>query len=220
MSERQKYRIAPEKITQPCLILVEGDDDARFIDRLLKHCNLKDNTQVLEINGKSEFRFSIQLALKERIVQAICCIQDADDCPSDALHALRAAISNAGIAPPEEPCEIGIGPPSIAYLLLPLGDIPGCIESFLLPTVRQLTDEHRACIDTLYTCVQHDFEGRVAVWDESRLLVTMALWANGTRSVGLAAERNHFNLDHPILDPLKDFLRRFAECCPNIPAVS
>jgi hypothetical protein len=86
-------------ISQPAVMLVEGDEDKRFFGALVKRLNL-DTFQVFAVGGKAKFAGWLR-AIKSSpgfaTVRHLIVIREADEDPRAAFQSIRTALINAGL---------------------------------------------------------------------------------------------------------------------------
>ena len=214
----------PTKIDRPHLLLVEGQDEVRFFGALLGHMSI-DSFQIRDLAGKDhlpkEFP-AVYLDLDR--VRAYAIVRDAEGSLENTFKSIAGVLKKHG-----EPCprrnksfatKAG-NPRKVGVFVLPGDADQGMLEDLFLCTV----EDHPAmpCVRAFMDCIgkalpRKPLKTAVA---ESRsyypknpskatALAFLAAMHEEVHRVGEAAEQHCWDLDHPRLRALRDFLREMA----------
>lgn len=201
----------------PVLILVEGAEDQRFIQALLKDIGLE-QCAVRPAGGKAAIRaFLKEAALTETFrnnVTAVAIIRDADDDVASAFQSARDAFRLCGLPVPEAHAAFAAGPFSqqtvhTGVFVTPDGLGPGALEDLCLRAVRDA--QHTDCVDAYFACLYGSpREAGVSEnrYNKQRLCVHLASSpAHDPVRLGEAAEKGLIPLDHAVFGGIRQFLR-------------
>ncbi len=196
----------PTSITDPIQLLVEGKDDFNFFWALLQKVGLE-RVQIQHYGGVDGLRGFVSAFAKMAgfsNVTAIGIVRDAEKSAGDALKSVRNALENAGLPTPRPPATVAAGHPCISVLVLPDGEKPGMLESVLGETVRSTPVAD--CIDQFLKCAARDGESEIKRPEKAFAHAFLATRPDPHVSVGVAAQKGYWNLDHPALDGVRSFL--------------
>ena len=106
---------------------------------------------------------------------------------------------------PHEPRQRVGEHPAVAVTILPDNMRAGMLETLLCES---FADEHvNTCIDAFFKCVEESQGHAVRRPEKARARVFLATRPDPHLSVGVAAKRGYWNLDHAALEPVLTFLR-------------
>lgn len=192
---------------QPVLLLVEGKEDLVFFGAFIKHLNLT-NIQIREIGGKTQLAsrlesvFISEMALN---IDAIGIIRDADSNSKAAFQSVCSALKKSGLLVPQKQTIIMPGHPSVGVLIVPAGHPNGMLEDVCFASITET--EILQCIDQYFGCLPQKQLDHVI--PKAKLQVYLAAKEPELR-LGEAAEKGLWNWEHPVFDPMKDFLRQLS----------
>ncbi|MDE2873513.1 MAG: hypothetical protein OXQ94_17705 [Gemmatimonadota bacterium] len=203
-------------ITEPTQLLVEGKDGLNWFRTLLQHMGIG-GVQVQNYRSVSELRSFLQMFARAPgfvNVTAVGIVRDAETNPgSDALASVRGALENAGLPAPSVPDTIAAGPPRVSVLILPDGANPGMLESLLGETVRGTPVAD--CIDEFLKCAERDGGSEINRPEKAFAHAFLATRPDPHVSVGVAAQKGYWDLDHAALDGVRSFLSSLALSSPQ-----
>jgi hypothetical protein len=205
------------KIERPKMILVEGVDDLNFIAHFLKYQNIE-NVQILNIGGEGNFEEQLEviyLQNSSNILNSLAIFRDADGKePLKVFNDLAKIVTKIGWTCPKIIESFSKGTPKIGIFIIPNKEEGGTLEHLFLKTVED--SPYLTCVGDFYSEIEVIRErleinikgikdNREAKIKAASLLLTTKRY--DTR-VGLAAENGYWNLDHPCLDSIKQFLSK------------
>jgi hypothetical protein len=216
-----------EDYDQPYHIIVEGSDERELLKRLLKSRQIgdyqvgcgqgKDNRCL----GKGGFFKRIEAILGSTtvVVKGYIIVADCDDDPPNRFKdaAQHFEKPKAGLPRPNAAFEKTIGVDlngnevKTAVIMIPQDLTNGGLETLLLSCCGEIKDYQR-CIDDFCTCVQRP--GRRKLDDDKvRLRAFIAATHKDDPNLALSSwvtsEHCPFELTHPSLDFIADFLKAF-----------
>ena len=204
-----RHRLA--EIAEPIQLLVEGNDGLNWFLALFGHMGVE-GVQVQDYGGVSELRRFLQMFARAPgfvNVTAVGIVRDAEEKPPrDALASVRGALEDAGLPAPDVPDTIADGPPRVSVLILPDGTNPGLLESLLSETVKDTPVAD--CIDEFLECAERDGGSQIKRPDKAFAHAFLATRPDPHVSVGVAAQKGYWDLDHQALDGVRSFLRDLA----------
>lgn len=208
MATKRRNDPCEDPITSDIQLLVEGNDQRNFFEALVKHLKLPD-IQIRNFGGVTELRgFLAAFVNMEHIanVRRIGIVRDAETSAASAFASVQSALANAGLPMPSQPANLADGTPNVGVFILPDNRDSGMLETLLCATFSDTPEDH--CIDELYACVGtvHP-DGRRGL-EKSRCRIWLATKPDPElSSVGVAAKRGAWDLDHPALEGTRTFLQ-------------
>lgn len=199
------------KISAPKLLLVEGNDDQGFFQKLIEEISI-DNIQVHSMCGKKSFRTSdlnsvIIAPNFKRTVKSLGIIRDANDDASAAFSGICTVLKNLSLPVPSQPMEIINGNLKIGVLIIPPNTPKGELEDLCLSLIKGCAEME--CIDNYFKCLKQKLASREFPENFSKAKIK-AFLASRRKSVphlGTAAKSGYFPLEHNILREIKVFLK-------------
>ena len=187
-------------INQPRLLLVEGNDDMRFFEVMIEHCD-RDDIQVLKFDGISKLRsYLLTLVVTPGWDQVVSLgiVRDADNDAESARASVRGAVENAGLQMD------GSAAPRVSLLVLPDGERPGMLETLLCDSFAgsRISD----CIAEFLACSAERAGVSVRRMEKARAHAYLATREDPHVSVGVAAQKDYWDLDHPVFEQLRGFI--------------
>ena len=189
-------------------LLVEGNDQRNFFAAMLRHLNLG-GVQIHNFGGVNELGFYLgNLADSDgfdRIVKSVGIVRDAEISAADAFRSVQGALRNAGLDVPNAPGVKTGGAPSVSALILPDNQSGGMLETLLCRTFENTPLD--GCIDDFFDCVRERAGTQPHRPEKSRAHAYIATRDDPHLSVGVAAQRGYWNLDHAAFDGVRRFLQ-------------
>lgn len=199
-------------ITEEALLVVEGKDQLNFFEALCEHLSLSHQMRIMNFGGVSELRrflSGLRGLSGFRYVKRIGIIRDAETNPTGAFQNVTASLKNAGLAIPSKPEQLSCGgQPAVGVLILPGPDKPGMLETLLCETFADTPERH--CIDTFFECVNRCPDANIQNPDKARARAFLTTKPDSYPSVGVAARKRYWNLNHQVLEPARTFLQSVA----------
>ena len=205
----------PREITKRGVLVVEGEDERKFFDRLLRDLAFSD-VQIEPVGGKSQFSERLPDLLKvpgffepngSPRVKHLSIVRDRDQ--DNAFESIANIVRKAGLTPPDNHGEFSNGSPKVGVFIMPGQAIDGTmLEDLCLKSV----EDHEAmpCVDQFASCVgalpsgpKNMSKAKVQVF---RAQVFLAAQPETVDCVGLGAQKGYWNLDSLALEELKAFL--------------
>ena len=198
----------PKEINSRVQLLVEGNDQRNFFEAFIDHLSLAD-IQIQNFGGVNELHgFLLTLvnaAGFRETVQSVGIVRDAETSAQAAFQSVQSSLRNAGLPVPNQPEERAGGSPAVSVLLLPGNNRTGMLETLLNETFANTPEE--ACINAFFDCVEDASGVSLQRPHKARAQAYLATKPEPHLSVGVAAKRAYWNLDHPVFDRLREFLR-------------
>lgn len=186
-------------INQPRLLLVEGNDDRNFFNVMLKHCD-RDDIQVLEFGGVYKLRSYLPALVASpgwHQVVSLGIIRDAENDAESAEASVRGAAANAGL-------QMDGSAPRVSLLVLPDGERPGMLETLLCDSFAD--SPINDCINEFLACSTERAGANVKRMAKARAHAYLATREDPHVSVGVAAQKDYWDLDHPAFEQLRGFI--------------
>ena len=207
--------MAPAAIREEAQLLVEGNDERNFFEAFTAHLALG-NVQVQVLDGKDRLRESLETlawAVTDfRRVRTIGIVRDADDSADRAFQSVRTSLRNANDAirssgvkfpVPNRPEQLVGKRPALSVLILPGNGQKGMLETLLCRTFAGSGVDH--CIDEFFRCAEKSGTATRRP-DKARARAYLATTPDPHFSVGVAAKRGRWDLDHDAFAGVRSFL--------------
>ena len=199
--------MAPEQIAigVGVQLLVEGKDAANFFREFVRRLSRPD-VDVHDFGGVDQFRpflAAFVAAPNFGNVRSIGIVRDAEQSADAAFQSVRDALAHVNLTAPASPTESAGENPSVRVLILPGDGQPGMLETLLCRTLTE--DSVTRCVDDFLRCAEESGR-RVQRRDKARAHAWLATQPLPQVSVGVAALKGYWNLDHQALQPLRQFL--------------
>jgi len=189
-------------------LLVEGNDQRNFFEAFAIHLGI-DNIQVQNFGGVNELSdFIGNLAAEDDfryMVRSIGIVRDAELNAQSAFQSVQSSLRNAGLAAPAQPVAREGASPSVSVFILPDNRNAGMLETLLCQTFQgEPIDD---CIGDFLSCARSAGGEGLRNPDKSRAHAFLSTMPRPEVSVGVAARRSYWNLDHPAFKEIRAFLR-------------
>ena len=196
------------EVEEPVQLLVEGNDQRNFFQAFLNHVGRSD-VRVHDFGGVHELRgFLLALVDAPRFretVRSIGIVRDAECSAPAAFQSVRSSLERAGLTAPARPEERSGAEPSVSVLILPDGSRPGMLETLLCETFAATSMDE--CIDAFFECAEALGESVDRPY-KARARAYLATRPDPHLSVGVAAKRGYWDLDHDAFGNVRDFLTK------------
>lgn len=187
-------------------LLVEGAHLRHFVSALLKDLS-RDDVEIQNFGGVNDLRLFLVGFVQSpnfRRVTRFGIVRDAEASAASALQSVQDACRSVGLAAPQRVNEPQGQNPSVRCWILPDGQRAGMLETLLWETVAESSEGR--CVEEFLTCVERIGRGGVARPDKARSYAWIATRPRPEVSVGIAAKKGYWNLQHQALDGLRGFL--------------
>ena len=199
-------RPSPRPLSSDVQILVEGRDPCKFFEALIEHLAF-DNVQVQDFGGVTELRDFLSSFTKMSGfsgVQSLGIVRDAEQNATGAFHSVRGALEHAGLSAPDTPGQRAGASPAISVMILPDNERTGMLKTLLCDSFSG--NPVRTCIDAFFKCVEVRQGHPVHRQYKARARAFLATKRDPHLSVGDAAKRGYWDMDHAVLEPIRAFL--------------
>ncbi len=194
-------------------LLVEGKDQKNFFETFIKHLTLQ-GIQVHNFGGRTELKSFLQLlvnAANFETVSSIGIIRDAEECAQSVFQSVQSSLRNlrnlrnGDLPVPSAVGKRSDGRPAVTVLILPDGANPGMLETLLCESFAG--DPVNRCIDNLFECVDPLPDTSSDRRDKARAHVYLATKPHPEVSVGVAAQKDYWCLDHEVFSDVRNFFK-------------
>lgn len=200
----------PRQIESEVQLLVEGKGPAGFFEALIEHLALE-NLQIQNFGSVTELRSFLPAFVKMSDflrVKSVGIVRDAETNATGAFNSVQGCLARAGLPVPNVTGERVGADPAITVMILPAADQTGMLETLLCETFGD--EDVCTCIDRFFECVEELQREAVHKPFKARARAYLATKRDPDLSVGVAAKRGYWNLEHPVLQPLRTFLSEIA----------
>ena len=195
------------RIEEPIQLLVEGKDQLNFFEAFIRRVELQSHMQVRNFGGVNQLR-SFLLALVDspefETVVSVGIVRDAEDCAESARQSVTDSLRNAGLPAPGDALGRDDGP-TVQILVLPgAGSEAGMLETLLC---RSFADKPvNDCINGFLDCADALPDVDIRRPDKARAQAYLATRPEPHVSVGVAAQKGYWPLDHDAFVEVRKFL--------------
>lgn len=194
-------------LTEQVLLLVEGQDESNFFKALFGHSTVT-GVQIEDMKGKSKIKAYLA-ALKRASgfsnVSRMAVIRDADTDAAAAFDSVRNALRTNGLPYPTRSGGFNTQDrPHVGVYIIPDNKHSGMLEDLCLATV--VEDPAFVCINGFLECVKDRTDSQPINPAKSRVATFLAAQPDPPPSLGVAALRGVWGLDHRALKPIISFL--------------
>ena len=186
-------------INQAHVLIVEGKDALNFFGVMAKHCG-RDDIQVLDFGGISDLRRYLQaLVVTPGWYQVVSLgiIRDAETDAESAVASVQGAITSAGL-------QVENTVPRVSLLVLPDNSRPGMLETLLYDSIAGT--EIDACLNEFFSCCVDRGDIRIRRPAKARAHAYLATRDDPHVSIGVAAQKGYWNLDHEVFGQVRSFI--------------
>lgn len=192
-------------------LLVEGNDQRNFFEAFINHLAIE-NIQVQNFGGVDELR-SFLLALADapnfhETVRSIDIVRDAETSATGAFQSVQTSLANAGLPVPGSPGKRTGASPIVTALILPDENRQGMLETLLCESFAGTPVDQ--CIDGFFRCVERFPDVSVGRPDKARARVYLTTKPDPHLSVGVAAKKGYWDLQHSVFNNVRDFLQMIS----------
>lgn len=193
----------PTTINKAIQLLVEGNDQRNFFEALTKHLSIS-GIQIWNFGGVPDLREFLSAFATESnfpMVRSIGIVRDAEGPARSARQSVLSALRNAGLpAPTPAGQQASVGSPRVSVFILPDNKHPGMLETLLCQTFAGAAEDR--CIDDYFACVPVPIRRP----EKARAQAWLATKPDPHVSVGVAAKKGYWDLDHAVFAHLRNFL--------------
>ena len=198
----------PNTIESRIQLLVEGNDQRNFFEAFIDHLSLAD-IQIQNFGGVTDLRPFLSILVKRsgfrETVKSVGIVRDAETSAQAAFQSVQSSLRNTGLPVPTQPEERTGGSPAVTVLILPGDNRPGMLETLLNETFANTPEE--ACINAFFECVEDASGVSIQRPHKARAQAYLATKPEPHLSVGVAAKRDYWDLDHDVFSRVRQFLR-------------
>ena len=195
------------RIEKPIQLLVEGKDQLNFFEAFIRRAELQNDMQVRDFGGVDQLR-SFLLAIVDspgfETVVSVGIVRDAEDSAESARQSVNDSLRNAGLPVPED-AEGHDDGPLVQVLVLPgEGSEAGMLETLLCRSVSD--NPVNECIDDFFDCIDALPGVDIRRPHKARAQAYLATRPEPHVSVGVAALKGYWPLDHDAFAEVRKFL--------------
>ena len=201
----------PTEIKSAIQLLVEGNDQRNFFEAFIDHLSLE-NIQIQNFGGVCELRDFLEGLVSatgfRQIVHSLGIVRDAETSAGGAFQSVQSSLKNAELPVPDSPAKrTGISP-AVTVLILPGDSRSGMLETLLCESFADTSVDH--CINDFFTCVENLPTVSIKNPDKARAHAYLTTKPDPHFSVGVAAKKSYWDLDHNVFGTVRDFLQRIT----------
>ena len=197
----------PRRIEKPVQLLVEGRDQENVFEAFARHLALG-NMQVQNFGGVDELRGFLRAFVRIAgfdTVAGMGIVRDAETSAASAFRSVRSSLENAGLPAPSRAGERAGSRPAVTVFILPGGAEAGMLETLLCRSFAAAPVNR--CIDDFFGCVDRLRGASIDRRDKARAHAYLATKRKPPVSVGVAALRGDWHLEHEVFADVRAFLK-------------
>jgi hypothetical protein len=200
----------PSAITQPYVLVVEGDEEKFFFQAFINHLGLG-QIQIVPIGGKTELRRNLSTLVitsgHENMV-SLGVVRDADLNPASAFQSVCGALQAVGLTAPIRPLLTSGQNPRVTIMILPAEGITGMLEDVCLKSVTG--DAAMPCVEQYFQCLQDHTVPLPKNMSKAKVQVFLASREEAGKRLGEAAHVGYWPFGDNAFGPVKDFLQQIS----------
>jgi len=211
------------KIESEYVLAVEGRDEVEFFKALLKYEKITSaKIQIIDINGKDKFKRNIEILSKSDgfgDIQAIGFVRDAEkNSANSAFESICYILKNNHIPNPKNIEEIiESHDMKVGIFIMPDNENEGMLEDLCLCSVT--TDPIYECMENYLECCAPYIaknlnipKAKLQAYEApAKIEAYLAAKHKIVDSVGLGAQKKHWDFDHSCFDKVRYFLHQLFD---------
>ncbi len=205
----------PTIIQKSKLLIVEGKDEEVFFKELFKKTDTQD-TQIVSSGGKQQFKKIFPVIINTpgfEKLQSLAVVQDADQDLQATFNRIYSVLRNNEFEPPGKPGVFNTAvTPKIGVFIISDEHQQGKLESLCLSTVK--SQPVMECVDSFMKCIKQESHSTAGKYKQpkdihkARCRAFLSAMEEDTPSLGIATQKNYWDLDSEKLQALKSFLKQ------------
>lgn len=195
-------------------LLVEGNDPRNFFEAFTHHLSITD-VQIQSFGGINElggFLSAFVITPNFQTVRSLGIVRDAETSALSAFQSVQSSLRNADLPVPDSPAIPTVTNPAVTVLILPGDNRSGMLETLLCKSFADTPVDH--CIDDFFECVESLQDVTIKNPDKARAHAYLTTKPDPYFSVGVAALKSYWDLDHRVFSNVCDFLHMIAASSP------
>ena len=199
----------PSGITQPWVLVVEGEEDKFFFEAFTEYLGLG-QIQIVPLGGKTELRRNLSTLIitsgHENIL-SLAVVRDADLNAASAFQSVCDALKAVGLPAPTRPLVSTGQNPQVTVMILPQEGVNGMLEDLCLRSVAE--DSAAPCVDQYFECLQERNVPSAQNMSKARVQVFLAS-KEKTLRLGEAAKAGYWPFSDVAFAQVKSFLQQIC----------
>ncbi len=201
------------EITEPNLLLVEGNDDELFFKALMKDQGLQ-NVQIINVKGTSKFETKLKVLSSSpqfrTTVVSLGVVRDADTDLDIAFKCVTDALKSANLPVPEFTLVPKGENPQVTVMILPGEGKHGMLEDLCLKSVE--ADPAMFCVKQYCRCLQQKCSSLPKNTSKAKVQVFLASRNEVGKGLGVASRDGCWLFHDAAFDEVKRFLEIVSNC--------
>ena len=184
---------------------------------MLKLLTVKDGVQIQNFGGTQDLRKFLRVFKRhpkfDEKVRRIGVIRDAETNFYAAFSSVQSSFVDAELPVPESHGTFTKSPLSVGVMILPGESQNGMLETLLCKTISDC--KINACIDKFFECIKSEAGVYVKRTEKARARVFITTKPEPHVSVGVAAKKGYWDLNHDEFTGVRNFLLELASLDTN-----
>jgi len=197
------------RIHSPRVLIVEGDDEARFFCGFVDRTVPGKRVQVIAAGGKHSLQNNLGAIVKDRgfdKVRWLGIVQDADTDAQSALQRIQSALTAVRLPFPSDAWVPTNTDPRVVAIVLPDGSSPGDLEDLLLRVVERDEPSRMKCIDSYFDCLEVNGVQQPRQLSKAKAHAYLSSLERPDLQLGVAAQAGLLPLGSRSLDGLRELI--------------
>ncbi len=196
----------PIQLSEPIQLLVEGNDYRNFFEAFCKEVAIE-NVQIQNFGGIYDLTGYLKGFVNVpgfETVLSVGIVRDAENSELRAFRDVSRSLRRSGLNAPEEVGKRSSGSPAVTVLILPGRGTPGMLETLICKTIESTSEI--SCVDAYFECLKKIPSFTENKHDKARVHAWLASKPEPHVSVGVAAKKSYFDLNHSAMTDVRKFL--------------
>lgn len=199
-----------QEIDKSKLLLVEGQDEVNFFRALLEKLGKNNEVKIIEVGGKDKFKTEFPAIINmpgfSENIEGMILIRDADNNFQSAFQSVQNLLKRYGFNISEPNKLFNNSGIRIGVYIMPGDSESGMLEDLCLRT--QSNNPIMECVEYFFKELEKKDIKQPSNMAKAKCQVFLAGMPKIVNSVGVGAIKGYWNLDHPALGDLRDFLNK------------
>ncbi len=192
------------------MILVEGKDEEKFIEEIIRSIEVNAAVDIREVGGKDQFKSKLGVLTKSTDwsrVTKLGIIRDADEDYIATLQSIRDALAAANLPVPGNRLQFtDDSRPRVGIFIMPDNANAGMLEDLCLRSVS--AENLFRCVENFWDCISRN--GQVPNnKSKSQIHTYLSAMLEPCPQIGIAAKKGYWDFEAPEFMDLVNFIRDF-----------
>jgi len=197
------------QITSSKLLLVEGDDELGFFQKIGKTIRMSD-LQIYSMGGKDKFTVSALNGIRlssgfKELVKSLAIARDAHEDAERAFRSTCNMLAGVHLPVPSNVMEFQGEDIKVGVLVIPPNEKEGSLEDLCLSSIKK--SREMECIDSFFQCIRKRTNEIPRNLPKAKIKAFLASREESVPHLGVGVARGYFPLNNKVFTEIKTFLR-------------